>query len=123
MPENIRNEGSEKKVYFGEKNPKADEKIREHGWTYASDELKSDEDIIRLEIPDNLQAVRLEPLIAWSDVGNYLVWDPDLAHVEIVKLAALEGNKRWQELNDLGYKVIDSNIGRTIFVKSKIQMH
>src|SRR3989338_866555 len=112
-----------KKIYFGEKNTKADDEIREQGWAYASDELKGDEDIIRLEIPDNLKAVRLEPLMVGSDVGNYLVWDPDLAHVEIVKLATPEGKKRWQELNDLGYKVIDSNIGRTIFVKSKIQMH
>lgn len=121
MPENIKNEGLEKKVYFGEKNSKADKMIREQGWAYAGDELKG-EKITRFEKPNNLSVVEIEPLIAGSDVHNYLVWDEDLAHVEIVKLATPEGQKRWQELNDLGYEIIDSNIGRTVFVKSKIKM-
>lgn len=122
MPENIKNESPEKKIYFGDKNPKADERIREQGWAYARDERKGDDDIVRFANPDNLQAVRIEPLMVGSDVNEYLVWDPDLAHVEIVKLTTPEGQKRWQELNELGYEVIDSNIARTIFVKSKIKM-
>ena len=122
MPENIKNEGSEQKVYFDDKNPEADKTIREQGWAYAGDELQNDK-ITRFEKPNNLQAVEIEPLIAGSDVHNYLVWDKDLAHVEIVKLATPEGRKRWQELNELGYEVIDSNIGRTVFAKSKIKMN
>lgn len=111
-----------KKIYFGEKNLKADEMIRQQGWAYAGDQLKG-ETITRFEKPDSLQAVEIESLIAGSDVHNYLVWDENLAHVEIVKLATPEGKKRWQELNDLGYTIIDSNIGRTVFVKSKIKMN
>lgn len=61
-----------KKIYFGDRDPKADERIIEQGWTYAQDKFINE---------DN------------------------------------------HELDALGYKVIESNIGRTIFVKSKVQMH
>lgn len=112
-----------KKVYFGDKDPKADERMIEQGWTYAQDKFINEDNIERLEIPENCKIARLEPLIAGSDINQYIVWDPDLANAETVSLATPEGNRRWHELDALGYKVIESNIGRTIFVKSKVQMH
>jgi hypothetical protein len=107
----------EYKIYFKPEHRKSailNNRLNEKGWTYFS--VWEDETI---DLPEELESAQIEPdFIDGKRKANYIIVDPNRGETRKT-VWGNEDENIVQTLEDNGWELVDSNIARGIFVRTK----
>lgn len=105
------------KFYFGPENRKAIElnnDLNLQGWSRSS--TLDDQEI---KVPEGVEYIRLQPSTMHDGtINHFIVYDPERAEVFYAKSRDLDEAKE-NELESDGWKFVDSNVARAIYVRTK----
>lgn len=109
-------ESSEVTEYFGDE--RIDEEIDKTEWTVTGDEFSDIGEIIDFQKPDKLEVIEIEAHnFPEGQLRNFVIYDTNKAEVKTVTWKDTPIPER-PNTSD-GWKVMDSNIVRGIYVRTK----
>lgn len=103
---------SERRVYFGDDR---DYELNSQGWVFVSQQ----EEHGPLALPEGTKSVPLEPhLLPDGRILFFLVYDPTKAETRVVDHSKQGAMGVVRELQQNGWRTVDTNIARSIHVKT-----